>query len=228
MYSEDQLLPISALQHLLYCERQCALIHLERVWTENHFTAEGHVMHARVHESGHESRREVRTTTGMKLRSLRLGLTGQADVVEFFRTEYGREPTGLTEAALLPGVPGFWRPFPVEYKRGRPKAHEADTVQLCAQALCLEEMLGVTIPAGAIFYGENRQRLDVTFTPQLRETVKTAAVRLHELLNGNVTPPPVFEKTKCERCSLLEICQPEISGHRSVQRYLEKMLREQA
>ncbi len=228
MYSEDQLLPISALQHLLYCERQCALIHLEQTWAENRFTAEGQAMHTRVHDAGHESRRDVRTARGTRLRSLRLGLTGQADVVEFLRTETAADASGQPTAATLPGVSGFWRPFPVEYKRGRPKAHDADTVQLCAQALCLEEMLGVTIPAGALFYGESRQRLDVTFSRDLRKTVEDSAARLHVLLAGNVTPPPIFEKAKCERCSLLEICQPEISGRRSARRYLEQNLRENA
>ena len=141
-YTEDDLLPLSGLQHLLFCERQCALIHIEQVWAENVLTAEGRIMHERVHEEGKESRGDVRIEFGMPLRSLRLGLIAKADVVEFHRDrEY---PDDL------------WRPFPVEYKRGKPKKGNFDKVQLCGQAMCLEEMLDVEIPAGALFYGKTR------------------------------------------------------------------------
>ncbi len=145
-YAEDDLIPISALQHLIFCERQCALIHVEQAWDENRFTAEGRIMHERVHEAGEDSRGTVRVARGLSLRSLRLGLIGKADVVEFHRVERGR-----------------WRPFPVEHKRGKPKPDESDKVQLCAQALCLEEMLGAEVPSGAIFYGRTRHRLEVAF-----------------------------------------------------------------
>ena len=130
MFTEDNLLPISALQHLLFCERQCALIHLERAWQENRLTAEGRIMHERVHEGGDETRRDVRIVRGLRLRSLALGLVGIADVVEFHRAADG---------VAVPESAGTWRPFPVEYKRGRPKSEPWDAVQLCAQALCLEE-----------------------------------------------------------------------------------------
>ena len=138
MYTEDDLLPISGLQHLLFCERQCALIHLEQVWAENRLTVEGKNMHDRVHEREAESRPGIRIVRALRLRSLRLGLTGMADVVEFH---------------LDSGVRSQGLPFPVEYKRGKPKADYSDSVQLCAQAICLEEMLSCTIPAGALFYG---------------------------------------------------------------------------
>ena len=133
MYSEDDLLPISALQHLAFCERQWALIHLEGVWAENQLTAEGRVMHDRAHEPGTESRGDIRISRGLRLRSLRLGLSGIADVVEFHRCGRPDDVDGV----CLPGVSGSWAPFPVEYKRGRPKSGPFDEIQLCAQALCL-------------------------------------------------------------------------------------------
>ena len=150
-YSEDDLIMISALQHYNFCERQCALIHVEQIWDENRATAEGRIMHERVHEKDRESRRDVRIEHGIPLRSLRLGVVCRADVVEFQRIEKDR-----------------WQPFPVEYKRGKPKPDHCDLIQLCAQALCLEEMLSIFVPNGAIFYGRTRRRLDVTFDDALR------------------------------------------------------------
>src|SRR5690348_6204744 len=140
MYSEEDLLPLSALQHLAFCERQWALIHLEGAWAENQLTAEGRVMHDRVHEPGIESRGDVKISRGLRLRSLRLGLCGIADVVEFHRRGRREDATVANErvppdAVRLPSVPGLWTPFPVEYKRGRPKSGPFDEIQLCAQAL---------------------------------------------------------------------------------------------
>ncbi len=207
IYEEDDLLPLSALQHLLFCERQCALIHLEGVWDDNRLTVEGRIMHERVHEADDENRSDVRIARGVRLRSLRLGLTGQADVVEF----------------RLAG--DRWAPFPVEYKRGRPKPNACDEVQLCAQALCLEEMLKVAIPGGAIFYGQPRRRHPVQFHPALRLQTQAAARRLHELLKTGITPPAVYEK-KCENCSLLHICAPKTVGRRkSSAKYIAAMLK---
>src|SRR5579859_4686917 len=148
MYSEEDLLPISALQHLAFCERQWALIHLEGVWAENQLTAEGRVIHDRAHEPGTESRGDVRVSRGLRLRSLRLGLSGIADVVEFHRCGRRGDTSGkglVASGVALPSVSGSWAPFPVEYKRGRPKSGPFDEIQLCAQALCLEEMLGVPV-----------------------------------------------------------------------------------
>ncbi len=171
--SEDDLLPISALQHLVFCERQWGLIHLEQIWAENRLTLEGKHLHERVDESETESRGGVRTARALALRSLRLGLSGRADVVEFLRMEADEGPVdgaddGVSGAVALPGVAGLWRPFPVEYKRGKPKPDRCDEVQLCAQALCLEEMLDTEIPRGALFYGQPRRRQEVAFDPELR------------------------------------------------------------
>lgn len=220
MFAEDDLLPISALQHLLFCERQCALIHVERLWAENPLTVEGRHLHERVDEEPGESRRDLRITRSLLVRNLRLGLTGRADVVELRRLPADAAPDG----AVLPSLPGRWQPFPVEYKRGRPKQHRADEVQLCAQALCLEEMLGARIPAGALFYGQTRRRCEIPFDAQLRELTEATALRLHRLVGSGVTPPPVREP-KCDQCSLLAICMPA-APTRSARDYVERSLRQ--
>jgi CRISPR-associated exonuclease Cas4 len=207
MYTEDDLVSISALNHLIYCPRRCALIHIEQIWDENRATAEGRIMHERVHEQDRESRGSVRIEYGLPLRSLRLGLVGKADVVEFHRLDKGS-----------------WQPFPVEYKRGKPKVDHCDMIQLCAQAICLEEMLDVSVPNGAIFYGRTRRRLDVSFDDNLRRETEEAAKRAHDLIDSGITPPPVYEK-RCESCSLIGECLPKGIGRRSsVKRYLTRMI----
>jgi len=220
-YTEADLLPISALQHLQFCERQCALIHLEQVWAENRLTIEGHQMHERVHEIGDEARGEIRIGHAVKLRSLRLGLIGVADVVEFRRT---RDPKGV----VMAGAEGRWQPCPVEYKRGRPKPDVCDKVQLCAQAICLEEMLNASIPQGAIFYGKPRRRLEVPLDESLRHTCESTAERLHGLIQAGRTPPAIYSK-KCESCSLKDACLPKTAGkHKSANDYLNRALNEDA
>jgi len=209
MYSIEDLIQLSALQHMVFCERQCALIHVEQTWTESGRTAEGQIMHERVHDESRESRGDVRIEYGVALRSLRLGLIGKADVVEFHR---------------LPD--GAWLPFPVEYKRGKPKADDCDKVQLCAQAICLEEMLSVTIPEGALFYGQTRRRLDVVFDEALRRETEETARLTHALIAAGRTPPPVYEK-RCESCSLMAECLPKtIQKRQSVKNYLTRILGE--
>ena len=213
MYSEADLLPISALQHLLFCPRQCALIHVEGAWTENLFTAEGRIMHERAHTAKTEVRGAVRTEFALALRSLELGLSGKADVVEFHRE--GRKGPGVREV-----------PYPVEYKRGKPKADRSDLVQLCAQAICLEEMTGTKVPRGALFYGRERRRTEVVFGPELRSGTEEAARRLHELVLSGRTPPPEYGK-KCRSCSLADACMPRpCSGKAPVSRYLAAALEE--
>ena len=208
MYSEDELLPISALQHLLFCERQCALIHIEHVWEENRWTVEGKNMHERVHEQTSESRPGIRIARGLRLRSLQLGLVGMADVVEFHLISHISDMKSPSQ------------PFPVEYKRGKPKADHSDEVQLCAQALCLEEMLSVHIPAGALFYGTTHKRQDVTFAEPLRSLTIQTAQRLHALIETGVTPPAQYGP-KCEHCSLVNVCLPKSSAqNKSVAQYL--------
>lgn len=203
-FSDSDLLPLSALQHYIYCPRQCALIHLEQQWTENRFTAEGRAQHDRVDRPEHETRDGIRYEYAVLLRSLRLGLIGKADVVEFHDDKV----------------------FPVEHKRGRPKPTHCDLVQLCAQALCLEEILGVKIPDGAVFYGQPRRRQAVAFTPPLRSETEQAAAALHEMLRSGKTPPAEYDKKKCDACSLLETCMPK--KRRAVSDYLKEALREKA
>jgi CRISPR-associated exonuclease Cas4 len=230
-YSDADLLPLSALQHLVYCERQCALIHLDRVWVENRFTAEGRARHERAHEAGTEVRGPLRIARGLPLRSPELGVSGVADVVEFHRvtsvnadhSETGPPPQ--TNPVALAGVRGRWRPYPVEYKRGRPKLHRADEIQVCAQAMCLEETLGGYIAEGALFYGKTQRRKVVKFDTLLRDLVRETAQRLHTLVESGEVPPPVFEKRKCSECSLVDVCLPEgLAKRRIVWGYIERHL----
>lgn len=206
---DDDLIPLSALQHYLYCPRQCALIHLEQQWAENHHTAEGRLLHQRADTPQAERRRGVRTVTAMPLLSLELGITGKADVVEFHSDATGE------------------RPFPVEYKRGRPKSHRADEVQLCAQALCLESMLGQAIDSGALFYGQTRRRKDVIFDGTLRELTRATIADTRAMFVSSQTPSARYDARRCDRCSLIDLCQPKLLGRRSVDDWLRRQLKDE-
>lgn len=184
--SETTLTPVSALQHYLFCPRQCALIHVERIWTEDAATMQGRLLHERVDAGRPDRRAGVRTVRGLTLRSLALGLSGKADAVEF----HGKTP------------------YPVEYKRGRPKAHRADEVQLCAQGLCLEEMFGVDVPEGALFYGQTRKRQVVRFDEDLRALVRETAAACRAMIAEGHTPLP-RRTPACRRCSLADECFPD-------------------
>jgi len=227
MFSEDKLLPVSALQHLIFCERRAALVFIERLWDENLFTVEGRHLHERTHETKTEVRGDLRIARGLRIKSLRLGLSGMADVVEFHRLPDGPEEDSMTDepsGVRLESVDGLWRPFPVEYKRGRLRNEKGYEIQLCAQALCLEEMLHTTIKAGALYYGKTGRRLDVAFDRKLRAQMERAAAHLHELIEGEETPRARFDK-KCEKCSLLHLCMPKAtSSQRNVSRYLDDMI----
>jgi len=209
-YPEADLVPLSALQHYLFCPRQCALIHVEQLWVESGLTAEGRLLHERVDAGGAERRRDMKRVFALPIRCLRLGLVGKADVVEFHR-----QPDDT------------WQPYPVEHKRGRRKEEDWDRVQLCAQALCLEEMLGVTVPEGALFYGKEQRREVVEIGDTLRRETEEVAAAVHRLLADGRTPPPVYAK-KCESCSLADICLPRGVGGRGnrVARYLANVLEE--
>ena len=210
MYSDDDLLPLSALQHYLFCERQCALIHIERLWTENRFTAEGRVMHEHVHERQQQSRGKIRCESAVPLRSYRLGLVGVSDLVEFHKMGDGEKTV--------------WQPLPVEYKRGKPKKGDWDKVQLCAQALCLEEMLAIDVPTGALYYGKTKRRLHVAFDEPLRTLTETTCQQLQTLIENGATPLPEHGP-KCENCSLSVLCLPSaVARQESVMSYFVKAL----
>jgi CRISPR-associated exonuclease Cas4 len=204
MYSEAELLPLSGLQHFVFCPRQWALIHVEQQWVENRLTVEGKVLHSKVDEGKPESRAGYRIERSIPLRSFTLGLTGKADVVEY---------------PLDRSAP----PVPVEYKRGKEKDHDADLVQLCAQAMCLEEMTGQSIPEGAIFYGQPRRRLHVEFHAELREKTRMIAGDMHRLYRLGETPSPEFS-SKCKNCSLIDICEPKRLTRGGIGRDWERLL----
>lgn len=185
--AEDLLLPISALQHYLFCPRQCALIHVERLWAENAATTEGRILHKKVDGGKADRRAGLQTFRSVPLRSFQLAIAGVADVVE------KRGDTLI----------------PVEYKRGRPKAHRADEVQLCAQALCLEEMFGVSVPEGVLFYGAARRRHPVMIDAELRGLTMRIAENVRDMINAARTPPPVWSVKLCGACSMADLCRPK-------------------
>lgn len=210
MYTEDEFLQLSALQHFVFCQRQCALIHIEQMWVENKFTAEGRIMHENVHEEGIQNRKNIRIERGVLLHSFELGLIGKADVVEFHQIEGEKK----------------WIPFPVEYKRGESKKDDCDKVQLCAQAFCLEEMLKTNIQYGALFYGKTRHRFDVAFNDVLRNKTREIVKQLRSFIEDGKTPVPVYT-AKCKSCSFFEECLPKIIGRKvSAKAYLEKEMKE--
>lgn len=219
VYSEEELVPLSAIQHYAFCPRQCALIHLEQIWEENLLTAEGRLMHERTHEAHTELRGDLLVVRGLRIRSIRLGLAGQADVVEFHRVEE------KDNTVVIDRLAGRWRPFPVEYKRGGPKRDNWDLVQLCAQAMCLEELLSVSIETGALFYGQSQRRVDVEFDESLRRDTERLAEGVHLLIAQGRTPPAVYS-SRCESCSLVDSCMPALSHRRdSVRSYMESAVR---
>ena len=217
-YSEDELLQLSGLQHFAFCRRQWALIHIERLWTENLRTVEGNLFHQRAHDEKQRERRgDTLILRGLSISSKTLGLSGQCDVVEFHA-----HPNGIA----LHGEAGLWLPFPVEYKRGAPKSHQADELQLCAQAMCLEEMLCCSIPEGALFYGETRRRCPVEFTQELRGTVQHMSAEMHDYFRRGHTPKAAPAK-HCQACSLREICLPRLKRTPSPSAYLKQHLEEE-
>ena len=217
MNAEDDYLLISGLQHFRFCRRQWALIHIENQWAENVRTVEGAALHRKAHDaSARERRGDLLIVRSLRVVSARLGITGACDVVEF-----RRNPAGVP----LHGEEGLYQPFPIEYKRGTAREDGADELQLCAQAMCLEEMLACEIPAGAIYHGETRRRQSVTFTPELRAEVETCVLQMRELFQRGHTPR-VKPTKACNACSLRELCLPRMMRQRSVAAYLRERLEE--
>ncbi|MBS4785847.1 MAG: CRISPR-associated protein Cas4 [Clostridiales bacterium] len=217
-YNEDDFLQISGLQHFSFCRRQWALIHLEQLWAENLRTVEGDLLHQRAHDpSQREHRGDRIITRDMRVFSSTLGVSGACDVVEFLRSE---------EGISLPGQEGTYQPYPVEYKRGSPREDNANHLQLCAQAMCLEEMLCCDIPEGALYYGEIRRREKVAFTEALRREVTEQLAEMHQLYQRRHTPK-VKPSKSCNACSLKELCLPELMRKKSVTAYLRNHLEEE-
>ena len=217
MYSEEDFLMISGLEHLSFCRRQWALIHIEQQWAENERTAEGAVFHEKAHNHEEKERRgDLIITRGMKVFSASLGISGECDVVEFQRSEKG---------ISLQGEKEFWLPFPIEYKRGAPGKEKGDMLQLCAQGMCLEEMLCCEVTEGALFYGETRRRERVLFSEDMRQNVRDCLKEMHEYARRGYTPRVRTGKF-CNACSLKEICIPKLMKKRSVGVYLQEKLEE--
>ncbi len=216
-YTEDSLLPLSGLQHYAFCPRRWALIHIERQWSENLRTVEGHHLHEKVHSGPHsESIGEVIIARSIPIVSYELGLYGVADLIEYHRA--------TDKGVVLTDRDGVWQPHPVEYKRGKAKSDDRDEVQLCAQAICLEEMLETEVNAGSLFYGQPRRRTRVSFTPELRERVAILAREMHEIFERGTTPfAPAG--VPCNLCSLKDVCVPKLTRRRrTVKTYLRTHL----
>ena len=217
-YDESDYLQLSGIQHFRFCRRQWALIHVENQWAENSRTVDGVILHQRAHDSGlREHRGTLLITRNMRIASRTLGVSGACDVVEFRQSR---------EGTPLAGETGLFQPYPVEYKNGSPREDTANDLQLCGQAMCLEEMLCCDIPKGALYYGEIRRRVEVTFTPELRQEVRDCLREMHELYRRGHTPK-VKPTRSCNACSLKELCLPKLMKTVPVKTYLQKSLEEQ-
>ena len=216
-YREEDYLLLSGIQHYAFCPRQWALIHVEEQWSENYLTAGGRIMHTKAHGGNDvEKRGGLIIFRALKVRSAELGVSGECDVVEFRKSKNG---------ISLRGYPGLWLPYPVEYKHGAPRADTANELQLCGQAMCLEEMLCCDIPCGALYFGETRRRVEVNFTPELRQEVQDCLREMHALFQRGYTPR-VKPAKACNACSLKELCLPKLMRTGSVKTYLRKGLEE--
>lgn len=215
MYLEEEYLQLSGIQHFVFCKRQWALINIENQWQENYRTMDGRLMHENAHnEEQREKRGDIIITRGLAIFSQNLGISGKCDVVEFHKNVKG---------VSIFGWEGKWLPFPVEYKRGEPKQDNCDILQLCAQAICFEEMLLCEVSKGALFYGEPKRRTNILFTSELRDEVKRATEEMHRLYKKGYTPK-VKPSNACKACSLKEVCLPVLLKNQSVDKYLKEKL----
>lgn len=218
MYQEEDFFPLSGLQHFAFCRRQWALIHIEQQWAENLRTVQGNILHEKAHNpDSRELRGDVLITRGMKIHSFELGMAGECDVVEFHRAARG---------ISLPNREGLWQPYPVEYKRGSPKDADVDRLQLCAQAICIEQMLCCEVSEGALYYGEIRRRESVIFSDDLRHRVSACLQEMHELYRRKYTPK-VKPGKWCNACSLRELCLPKLNRKKNVADYLRVQMEDE-
>lgn len=217
MYNEEDFLQLSGIQHFKFCRRQWAMIHLEQQWMENVRTVEGDLLHKRAHDASYQqSRGDTVIVRGVSVFSRKLGISGTCDVLEYHKG---------VDGIPLPRRAGRWQPYPVEYKRGIPKQDSMDELQLCAQALCLEELLCCSVPEGALYYGEIRRRQPVYFAESLRQEVEAIVAQMHELYRRGHTPR-VKPTKACNACSLKELCLPKLMTIRSVSSYIQEHLEE--
>lgn len=217
-YREDDFLMLSGIQHYAFCPRQWALIHIEQQWEENYYTVMGNIMHENAHDKDFtQKRNHVVITRGMPVFSRTMGVRGDCDVVEFHQNKDG---------IPLKNYSGIFQPIPVEYKRGKPKEHDADVLQLCAQAMCLEEMLVCTVPKGFLYYGETRRRIEVLFEEELRKKVTDTFEKMHQMMERSYTPKGKMTKA-CKSCSLAERCLPNLNKKSSVKDYIQRNLEEE-
>lgn len=210
MYEEEEFLSLSGLQHFAFCRRQWALIHIEQAWQENLLTVQGQFLHEKAHEAASEKRGDIIITRSMQVFSHELGIRGVCDIVELHRDDNG---------VAIHGRDGKYRPIPIEYKRGKPKEGEEDVLQLCAQAMCLEEMLVCEIPQGCLFYGETRRRLPVVFDALLRKRVRENLEEMHGYYRRGYTPK-VRPSKACKACSLADLCLPRLGKAGAASEYL--------
>lgn len=216
-YREEEYLQLSGLQHFAFCRRQWALIHIEQQWKENLLTTEGELFHQRAHDGRQRERRgDTLILRGLPVFSPRLGISGLCDVVEFHLSDDG---------ISLHGEDGLWLPYLIEYKRGKPKPHQADELQLCAQAMCLEGMLCCAIPEGALFYGQTRRRMLVPFSEELRQKVCSMLDEMHQIYQRGYTPK-VKPAKGCNACSLKELCLPTLLKGKPAAAYLRQAMEE--
>jgi CRISPR-associated exonuclease Cas4 len=207
MYTEDDYIQLSSLQHYVFCPRQCGLIHVEDVWADNVFTVRGEILHDKVDTDTYKTRGTLKTVRGLRIHSTRLGIVGRADVVEFSKS---------TNAGGSPDV------LPVEFKSGEPKEDVSDKVQLCAQALCLEEMMNTQVKRGAFFYGKIRRRVQVELDDELRKQTEEIITAVHEIVSQKKVPAVRYNE-KCRNCSLEETCMPKAMNERKLDRYIKEL-----
>lgn len=220
MYSEEEMLMLSGIQHYMFCPRQWALIHIEQLWEDNKLTTEGNLLHKNVDNPFYRQKNgDTITLRSVHIASKVLGLYGIADAIEL-------KPSETSENAILHDkYKGYWKPFPVEYKRGHSKPDERDEVQLMAQAMCLEEMYDITIDCGALFYNETRHREDIAFSGTLRRLTQDCANEMHRIYK-TWQIPKAEEKSHCRSCSLKDLCMPRLNRCQSARKYIEKNLYE--
>lgn len=232
MFTEDDFIMISALQHYVYCPRQCGLIHVDDVWQENLFTVRGDILHQKVDTDTYETRGSVKTVRGLRIHSFKYGLAGRCDVVEFhtkktkgdseFIPEYLNTVTQQPDPQPAGNIKDNIVVLPVEFKSGEPKEDISDKVQLCAQVFCLEEMLDIKINEGAFFYGKVRRRNIVEIDNELRTQTENIISAVRKIVESKIIPAAVYEQ-KCRNCSLQAICQPKAMNKAKLQKYIKEL-----